>query len=131
DIVWRGRPRSAAAIELRAGARDALVAWSRTHVLAGTTWQPGLARSDELQARLVELLGVELFVAHCAHPAGPPVCWCRKPLPGLAFALAHAHGLDLARTLHVGKGPADRGFALRAGVRYADITNGWPAPEAL
>ena len=131
DIVWRGRPRTAAAIELRAGARDALVAWSGTHVLAGTTWQPGLARSDELQARLVELLGVELFVAHCAHPAWPPVCWCRKPLPGLAFALAHAHGLDLARTLHVGKGPADRGFALRAGVRYADITNGWPAPEAV
>lgn len=130
DIVWRGRPRTAAAIELRAGARDALVAWSPTHVLAGTTWQPGLARSDELQARLVEMLGVELVVAHCAHPAGPPVCWCRKPLPGLAFALAHAHGLDLTRTLHVGKGAADRGFAFRAGIRYVDITSGWPAPEA-
>jgi hypothetical protein len=130
DVVWRGRPRTPDAIELRAGARDALVAWSETHVLAGTTWQPGLTRSDALQARLTELLGVVLIVAHCAHPAGPPVCWCRKPMPGLALALAHAHGLDLARTLHVGKGPADRGFALRAGVRYADITSGWPAPAA-
>jgi hypothetical protein len=130
DVVWRGRPRTADAIELRAGAHEALMAWSRTHVLAGTTWQPGLASTDSLQARLAGLLGVEIVVAHCAHPAGPPVCWCRKPLPGLALALAHAHGLDLARTLHVGKGPADRGFALRAGVRYAEITAGWPVPEA-
>jgi aryl-alcohol dehydrogenase-like predicted oxidoreductase/FMN phosphatase YigB (HAD superfamily) len=130
DLVWRGRPRTPDAIELRADAREALAAWSQTHVLAGTTWQPGLASSDALQARLAELLGRALVVAHCAHAAGPPVCWCRKPMPGLALALAHTHGLDLARTLHVGKGPADRGFALRAGVRYADITSGWPDPAA-
>lgn len=128
DVVWRGRPRTPEAIELRPGARDALTAWSRSHALAGTTWQPGLDTTASLQARLAELLGVALVVAHCAHPAGPPVCWCRKPLPGLALALAHAHGLDLARTLHIGKGPADRGFAHRAGIRYADITNGWPDP---
>jgi D-glycero-D-manno-heptose 1,7-bisphosphate phosphatase len=54
------------------------------------------------------------------------VCWCRKPLPGLAVAWAHQHGIDLARSLHVGKGAADRGFALRAGMRYADIADGWP-----
>jgi aryl-alcohol dehydrogenase-like predicted oxidoreductase/histidinol phosphatase-like enzyme/predicted kinase len=130
DVVWRGRPRTPEAIELRAGARDALVAWSATHVLAGTTWQPGLATAASLEARLTELLGVVLVVAHCAHPAGPPVCWCRKPMPGLALALAHAHRLDLSRTLHIGKGPADRGFANRAGVRYADITSGWPDPAA-
>jgi FMN phosphatase YigB (HAD superfamily) len=128
DVVWRGRPRTPDAIELRAGAREALAAWSQTHVLAGTTWQPALASTDALQRRLAELLGVALVVAHCAHPAGPPVCWCRKPMPGLALALAHAHGLDLARTLHVGKGPADRGFAVRAGIRYADIASGWPDP---
>lgn len=128
DVVWHGRPRTAAAIELRPGAREALVAWSASHALAGTTWQPGLASAGELAARLAELAGVTLHVMHCAHPAGPPVCWCRKPMPGLALALAHAHGLDLARTLHVGKGPADRGFAARAGIRYADITSGWPTP---
>jgi aryl-alcohol dehydrogenase-like predicted oxidoreductase/predicted kinase len=128
DIVWQGRPSTPDAIELRAGARDALVAWSRSHALAATTWQPGLASIAELQARLEELLGVTLPVMHCAHPAGPPVCWCRKPMPGLALALAHALGLDLTRSLHLGKGPADRGFALRAGVRYADISDGWPVP---
>lgn len=127
-IVWRGRPQTPADIELRDGAREALHAWSSSHVLAATTWQPGLARTDELAARLAELVGVALPVMHCAHPAGPPVCWCRKPLPGMALALAHAHGLDLGRSLHLGKGPADRGFAQRAGMGYADIAAGWPAP---
>jgi hypothetical protein len=51
-------------------------------------------------------------------------------MPGLALALAHAHGMDLTRTLHLGKGPADRGFATRAGIGYADITHGWPDPSA-
>jgi predicted kinase len=129
-VVWRGRPRTPGEIELQPGARDALERWSRRCAVAGTTWQPDLVDAAELAARLVELTGVALDVVHCAHPPGPPVCWCRKPLPGLALALAHAHGLDLARSLHLGKGPADRGFATRAGMRYADITDGWPAPDA-
>jgi FMN phosphatase YigB (HAD superfamily) len=129
DVVWRARPAVPDAIELLPGARDALAAWSQRHVIAGTTWQPGLASCGALAARLAELLGQPIDIAHCAHPAGPPVCWCRKPLPGLALALARVHGLALERTLHVGKGPADRGFAARAGMRYADITNGWPAPD--
>jgi aryl-alcohol dehydrogenase-like predicted oxidoreductase/histidinol phosphatase-like enzyme len=129
-IVWRGRPRRADAIELVPGAREALAAWSPRHRLAGTTWQPGLTDIAELTARLRELVGLEIDVVHCGHPPGPPVCWCRKPLPGLALALAHRHGFDLARTLHLGKGPADRGFAARAGIRYADIADGWPVPDA-
>ena len=128
DLVWRGRPRAPEAIELRPGARDALAAWSPSHVLAGTTWQPGLAEVEPLAAALAAQLDAAIHVMRCAHPAGPPVCWCRKPLPGLALALAHAHGLDLARSIHLGKGPADRGFAARAGLRYVDITAGWPAP---
>ena len=129
DVVWRGRPRTAAAIALLPGAREALAAWSLRGVVAGTTWQPGLLGTAELTARLAELAGIAIDVAHCAHPPGPPVCWCRKPMPGLALALAHRHRLDLARSLHLGKGPADRGFAARAGLRYADIAAGWPAPD--
>ncbi|HUS28772.1 MAG TPA: hypothetical protein VMZ53_09685, partial [Kofleriaceae bacterium] len=62
----------------------------------------------------------------CVHPAGPPVCWCRKPMPGLALAFARAHDVDLARSVHVGHGPADKGFAIRAGVDYFDRGDGWP-----
>lgn len=125
NLVWRGRPSSPDRVELRPGAREALAAWSATHVIAATTWLPGATRA-QLDA-LVARLDLPLVAAHCAHPAGPPVCWCRKPLPGLALSLAHAHGL--AFELALGAGPADRGAALRAGVPYHDVAAaGWPSP---
>jgi hypothetical protein len=37
----------------------------------------------------------------CPHPAGPPVCWCRPPLPGLLLEYAFLNGVNLAAsTLH-------------------------------
>jgi phosphoglycolate phosphatase-like HAD superfamily hydrolase len=128
DMVWRGRPRTAAAIELVPGSAEALATWHAAgHVLAATTWQPEPIDAPALDARLQELVGLAIAIARCAHPAGPPVCWCRKPLPGLAFALARAHDLDLARSVHVGRGPADRGFATRAGMGYVQ-GNDWGFP---
>ena len=128
-VVWVGRPRSPDKIELKDGAREALLAWSRTHAIAGTSWMPGVTHEAfaALIARLSELVGVPIRAAHCAHPAGPPVCWCRKPLPGLALWLAQAHGL--AHELCVGSGAADKGFARRAGVPYHDVASGWPTPR--
>ncbi|MGH7677099.1 MAG: aldo/keto reductase, partial [Gemmatimonadaceae bacterium] len=52
-------------------------------------WRPQVARGettlaevDACFARLRELLGGEIDVACCPHDAGPPACWCRKPIPG-------------------------------------------------
>jgi aryl-alcohol dehydrogenase-like predicted oxidoreductase/predicted kinase len=128
-VVWVGRPRSPEKVQLKDGARDALLAWSRTHAIAGTSWMPGVTREAfaALIDRLSELVGTSVRAAHCAHPAGPPVCWCRKPLPGLALWLAHAHGL--AHALCVGSGAADKGFARRAGVPFHDLSAGWPSPQ--
>lgn len=131
DLVWAGRPARPESIELRDGAAEALAAWAAAgRSIAGTTWQPGLAAADvpALAARLAALAGAAIELLACAHPAGPPVCWCRKPLPGLALAFARARGVDLSRSLCLGRGPADRGFALRAGIPYADIADGWPRP---
>jgi hypothetical protein len=36
--------------------------------------------------------------ALCPHAGGPPVCWCRPPLPGLILSFARLHGLDPARS---------------------------------
>jgi hypothetical protein len=69
-------------------------------------------------------------VARCLHPAGPPVCWCRKPLPGLGLLLTRRHGIDLARSWHVGRGAADKGFAARLGLRFVDAAD-LPAPPPL
>jgi phosphoglycolate phosphatase-like HAD superfamily hydrolase len=127
DLVWRGRPPTPDAIALVPSIRDHLARWHDAgYVLAGTTW----LTSPALDARLVELLDLPIAIARCGHPAGPPICWCRKPLPGLALWLAHQHGFDLARSVHVGKGAADRGFALRAGLAYFDVDAGFPTPAS-
>jgi aryl-alcohol dehydrogenase-like predicted oxidoreductase len=56
--------------------------------------------------------------ALCPHPAGPPVCWCRPPLPGLPLAFARARKLDPARSVVIGSGPAHRTLAAALGARY-------------
>jgi histidinol phosphatase-like enzyme len=64
-----------------------------------------------------------LDVAYCTHPAGPPVCWCRKPLPGLGVLLVHRHQLDAAASLYIGSGPQDPGFARKLGFQYRDAAD--------
>ena len=126
--MWSGRPRAPSELVLVPGAADQLARWHAAgFALAATTWQPE-SIDPALDAALVAQLGMPIAIARCAHPAGPPVCWCRKPLPGLALALAHDHALSLAASVHVGSSAADRGFAQRAGLRYADVADGWPSP---
>jgi D-glycero-D-manno-heptose 1,7-bisphosphate phosphatase len=56
--------------------------------------------------------------ALCPHPAGPPSCWCRPPLPGLPLAFAREHDVDPARSILIGAGPAHRTLATTLGARY-------------
>jgi aryl-alcohol dehydrogenase-like predicted oxidoreductase/predicted kinase len=60
-------------------------------------------------------------VAVCRHPAGPPKCWCRPPLPGLPLAFARAHSIDPARSILVGCSPAHRTLATTLGARYISL----------
>ena len=97
------------------------------YLLLGLSWQPEIAdgtQSNEgaraVFARMNELLGVELDVAFCPHAAGPPRCWCRKPLPGLGVAFVHRYKLDPAQCIYLGAGAQDPGFARRLGFVYRD-----------
>jgi hypothetical protein len=38
----------------------------------------------------------------------------------MGLILARNHGLDLPASVHVGRGPADRGFAARLGMRFVE-----------
>jgi predicted kinase len=59
-------------------------------------WRPGADPRDEaLGERLTQAHGQVVEVAWCPHAAGPPICWCRPPLPGLAVSFAHRHGIPL------------------------------------
>jgi histidinol phosphatase-like enzyme/predicted kinase len=98
--------------------------------LIGLSWQPEIAEgtrtaadADAVFARMRERLGLAIEIEYCRHAAGPPQCWCRKPLPGLGVLLIHRHHLDPARCLYVGEGPQDAGYAQRLGFRYR------PAPS--
>lgn len=125
DLVWHKRPQTPDEICIVPALAAGLKAFAAAgYLVAGTTWLTPFV----VDARLAELLELPIVVARCSHPAGPPICWCRKPLPGLALALSHAHDVDLARSVHVGRGPADRGFATRAGMRYVDVADGFPDP---
>jgi len=93
----------------------------------GISWQPdvasGMQSADGVAAvirRMCERLGIDVEVEYCAHPAGPPTCWCRKPLPGLGVLFVQRHRLDPARCIYVGAGPQDPGFARRLGFIYRE-----------
>jgi histidinol phosphatase-like enzyme len=91
----------------------------------GLSWQPEVMDKtmtvDEVEAafgRTQELLGVPIEIAYCPHSAGPPICWCRKPLPGLGVVLIHRYQLDPAECIYVGAGAQDPGFARRLGFQF-------------
>jgi aryl-alcohol dehydrogenase-like predicted oxidoreductase/predicted kinase len=60
--------------------------------------------------------------AACPHGGGPPVCWCRPPLPGLPLAFARRHGVAPARSVVVGTGAAHRALAAALGARYVAMS---------
>ncbi len=104
--------------------------------LLGLSWQPEIAagtltpeKVDACFAALPELLGLPIEVLYCPHGAGPPVCWCRKPLPGLGVLFIQRHRLDASQCEYVGEGAQDPGFARRLGFRYRGVIDVF-GPEA-
>ena len=106
-------------------ARHAAEGW----LLLAHAWRPQVARGkttleaiqDEL-ARIRQALGVDMTFACCPHDAGPPVCWCRKPLPGSILEFALAREVDLSRSVMVGGSASDRTMAQRLGMDYRETS---------
>jgi aryl-alcohol dehydrogenase-like predicted oxidoreductase/histidinol phosphatase-like enzyme/predicted kinase len=95
--------------------------------LLGISWQPEIAEGTRsahevktMFARECERLGLDVEVECCPHAAGPPQCWCRKPLPGLGVLFVKRHRLDPGQCIYVGTGPHDSGFARRLGFTFRD-----------
>jgi hypothetical protein len=86
-------------------------------------WRPG-ADADALaplQDELRRIVTGRVEGALCAHPAGPPICWCRPPLPGLPLAFAHAHSLDVVGSTLIGTTTTHRRLAAAIGARYVSL----------
>ena len=121
-------PRAPDDVELLPGRLQALARLrAEGWLLLGLSWQPeqgtGTMSAEDVTAcfeRTHELLGTAMEFAYCPHEAGPPVCWCRKPLPGLGVVLLLRHRLDPARCLYVGSGSQDAAFARALGLPYRE-----------
>ena len=88
-------------------------------------WRPKVARGqmtsasvEQEFAALLESLGGEMDWAYCPHDAGPPVCWCRKPIPGQVIEFAVRRSVALDRSVVIGTTAADRTLAERVGARF-------------
>jgi aryl-alcohol dehydrogenase-like predicted oxidoreductase/histidinol phosphatase-like enzyme len=95
----------------------------------GLGWQPEIAAKavaiEQVEtgyARMQEQLGVAMAILYCPHGGGPPICWCRKPMPGLGVVFIQRYQLDPSQCIYVGSGPQDPGFARRLGFQYSDAT---------
>jgi histidinol phosphatase-like enzyme len=86
-------------------------------------WLPGASRGEAEAARaaLLERVPRLTDAAFCTHGAGPPVCWCRKPIAGLGLLLFRRHGVDPARSVFVGRTTLDRTLARRLGTAFLEL----------
>ena len=86
-------------------------------------WRPSgdVADLDRAVAAVAAEASGPVEAAVCPHPGGPPVCWCRPPLPGMPLVFARAHSLDLASSVVIGASPAHRTLANALGSRYVAI----------
>ena len=87
-------------------------------------WRPQVARNETTLtaveaclARMRELLG-DVEMACCPHDAGPPICWCRKPIPGSVVEFARRCNVALVSSIVVGSAASDRTMAERIGARF-------------
>jgi aryl-alcohol dehydrogenase-like predicted oxidoreductase len=89
-------------------------------------WRPDGTEDDiaDLEAEVARHVSGPVEGAVCPHGGGPPRCWCRPPLPGLALAFARRHGLDPGELRVIGASAAHRTLARALGARYLDLTAG-------
>jgi aryl-alcohol dehydrogenase-like predicted oxidoreductase/histidinol phosphatase-like enzyme len=117
-------------VDIAPGIRELLTRYqAEGWLLLAAAWRPQIAQRTitgaAVQAsfeRTRALLDLEIDFAFCPHAPGPPICWCRKPLPGLVLEFAHRYKLALEKCLIVGDSQADQTLARRLGVTRCDVS---------
>jgi aryl-alcohol dehydrogenase-like predicted oxidoreductase/predicted kinase len=136
EILWRSRSgqRTRTSADDLEGLADRGVLLRRYRdegwLVLGMSWRPeigeGTLSADAVRAAFNHVrsdLGVTIEIDYCPHGAGPPTCWCRKPLPGLGVQFILRHRLDPGQCVYVGAGAQDPGFARRLGFQYRDASS--------
>jgi aryl-alcohol dehydrogenase-like predicted oxidoreductase/histidinol phosphatase-like enzyme len=113
-------------VAVTAAARDLIDGYRNAGFkLLAVAWRPQISEGKTTDTavracfdRTNALLGASVEFAYCPHPAGPPICWCRKPLPGLILQFAFRHRLALDQCVFIGRSQSDRTLAARIGMNY-------------
>jgi aryl-alcohol dehydrogenase-like predicted oxidoreductase len=79
-------------------------------------WAPSTKEEDALRARVEARLNPSARIALCPHGEGPPICWCRPPLPGLVAAWIEEEDIDVTRSRLLGASRIDRTLAAAVGL---------------
>jgi len=87
-------------------------------LLFAHAWRPGVPDIAACMASMREVVGADVDIACCPHDAGPPVCWCRKPIPGSVLEFAMRRRVALARSIVIGSSAADKTMAERIGAQF-------------
>lgn len=75
----------------------------------------------DVVARVASAVTGQVHAAVCPHPAGPPTCWCRPPLPGLPLAFARANQVNPSRSILIGCSAAHRNLATTLDAGYVAV----------
>jgi aryl-alcohol dehydrogenase-like predicted oxidoreductase len=97
------------------GAEDALRLVPEEVPLLIFGWRPDLTEAWRDEATALLPRPAEILL--CAHAAGPPVCWCRPPLPGLWLAFARQRGIASTSSVFVVRTAAHQAMAAAVGAR--------------
>ena len=96
-------------------------------LLFAHAWRPQVARGSmtraDVEADFAETraeIGLDITFACCPHDAGPPICWCRKPLPGSVLEFAITRDVALDRSVVAGTSATDRTMAQRLGIPVSE-----------
>lgn len=134
-------PRSADDVELLPGRKEVLQRWiDAGYSLFFISNQSGVhskhLSSEDADAafqQTIDLLGLPVKeVMYCPHRAFPVVCYCRKPMPGMAISLKRKYRLAQEHMVMVGDMDSDARFAAGLKIRYYDaaefFAEGGPEP---
>lgn len=75
-------------------------------------WDPDRAID---RAKIAERLP-RADVRICTHPAGPPLCWCRPPLPGLVVSFLEERSVDPEQSVMIAGASAHEAIARALGI---------------
>jgi aryl-alcohol dehydrogenase-like predicted oxidoreductase len=88
-------------------------------------WKPGGGAAslpaDSAFVSTMRGMGRSVEIAVCPHAAGPPICWCRPPMPAMFVAFARRNDVSFPDSTLFGRSSTDRRIARALGMSFTEL----------